>query len=131
MQVNGVTLNQRWLKSLDAHAVQRGSTIQQDRVIGDHLLKDIPDFLILTLQHLLGRLDRIGVTEFFQSSDDERLIEFKCNFLGQTALVQFQTRPNNNHTSSRIIDSFTQQVFAETPLLTLDHIGQGLQRSVR
>ena len=131
VQVNGVSFNQSWLKRLNTHAVQCGSTIQQHGVICDHLLKDVPDFLILAFQHFLGRLDRISVTEFFQSSNDKRLIEFKRNFLGQTTLVQFQSRTNNNHASSGIINTLAQQIFTETPLLSLDHIGQGLQRSIR
>ena len=131
VQVNGVTLDQSWLEGLNPHPVKRGSTIQQHRVICDHLLKDIPDFFILPLQHLLGRFDRIGVAKFFQSSDDERLIKFECDFLGETTLMQLQSRSNNNHTSSRVIDAFAKQVFAETTLFTLNHIGQGFQRSIR
>ncbi len=44
--------------------------------------------------------------------------------------MQFEIRTHHNHGTRRVVDTFTEQVFAETTLLTLDHIGQGFQRSV-
>ena len=52
MQVNRVTLDQSRLERLNSHTVQRRSTVEQHRMILDHLLQDIPDLFVLTLQHL-------------------------------------------------------------------------------
>ena len=131
VQMNGVALNQRGFKGLNSHSVKRWSTIQQNRVVGNYLFQDIPNLFVLPLQHFLGRLDGIGMAEFLESSNDEWLIEFQGDFLGQATLMQLQTRANNNHASSRIINAFTKQVFTKTTLLTLDHIGQGFQRTIR
>ena len=78
----------------------------------------------------LGALDRVGVAKLFQSPNDERLVQFQCDLLRQAALMQTQGRTDHNHASSRIVDSLSQQVLSETALLTLDHVGQRLQRPV-
>ena len=81
MQVDRVTFDQYRLKRLNTHSVQGWCTIQQDGVILDHRFQDVPDLFIFTLKHLLGALDRIRVAHFLELADDERLIEFECDFL--------------------------------------------------
>ena len=130
MQVDGVSFYQGRLKSLNPHAVQSWSTIQQHGMIGDYLLEDIPDFFVFPFQHFLGRFDGIGMTQLFESSNDERLVEFQCDFLWQPALMKFQSWTDNNHASSRIVDTFTEQILAETSLLPFDHVGQGFQWTI-
>ncbi|GBD36949.1 hypothetical protein HRbin36_02078 [bacterium HR36] len=49
VDTDGVALNQHGLKRLDAHAMQRRSTIQQDRVIACYLLQDVPHHLFAAL----------------------------------------------------------------------------------
>ena len=92
MQLDGVAFDQHRLERLDAHAVQRRGTVQQHGMVLDHLFEDVPDLLVLPLQHLLGALDRVGVAEFLQPADDERLVQFQGDLLGQAALVQPQVR---------------------------------------
>ena len=99
-------------------------------MILNHLFQNIPYFFVLPLQHLLRAFDRIGVTFFLQFADDEGLIQFQCDLFRQSALMQFQPRTDHNHTTRRIIDSFTEQVFTEPTLLTFDHVGQRFQRAV-
>ena len=130
VQVNRVAFDQCRFERLDSHSVQRRSTVQKHRVIANHLLQDIPNFFVLALKHFLGGLDRVGVTEFFQATNDERLVQFQRDLLWQTALVQFQSRSNNDDRASGVVDSFAKQVFAETTLLSFDHVGQRFQRSV-
>src|ERR1700759_2011747 len=48
---------------LDAHPVQGRGTVQKNRVVLDDFLKDVPDLLDLPFEHLLGRLDRVGVSQ--------------------------------------------------------------------
>ena len=93
--------------------MQRGSPIQEHGVVLDYCLQNIPNLLVLTLQHFLGTLDRIGMSEFLELADNERLIQLQRDFFRQTTLVQLQGRPYDNYTPGRIIDAFAQQVFAE------------------
>ena len=127
---DGVAFDEDRLERLDAHPVQGRGAIQEDRVILDHLLEDVPDLLDLPLEHLLGRLDRVGVAELAEPADDERLEEFEGDLLGQAALVEPEVRPDHDHRPGRVVDALAQEVLAEPALLALDHVGQGLERAV-
>ncbi len=100
MQVNRVTFQRVWFKGLDADAVKSRSSIQKNRVILDDLLKNIPNFFVFAFQHLLGRLDRVGVLKLLQHADDERLVKFKCYLLRQTALMQLQSWTDDDNASA-------------------------------
>ena len=108
-----------------------GARFNKHRVVADDLLEDVPDLFTATLEHLLGRLDRVGVPQLFQPPDDERLKQLERDLLGQPALVQLQVRPDDDHRPGRVVDALAQQVFAEPALLALDHVGQRLQGAVR
>ena len=130
MQLDGVAFHQERLKSLNAHAVERWGTVQEHRVVANDLLKDVPDLSVLPFEHLLGALDRVGVTEFLQPADDERLVEFQRNFLGQSALVKAERRTDHNHAAGGIIDAFAEEILSKAALFALDHIGQAFQRTI-
>ena len=99
-------------------------------MVSDDLFEDIPNFVIFSFEHFLCGLDRVGMPEVFELSDDERLVEFQSDLLGQSALVETQTRSDDDHRAGRVVDAFSEKVLAEPTLLALDHVGQGLQRSV-
>ena len=76
--------DQSRLESLNSHPVQCGGSVEQDWVIRDHLLENVPDFFVLSLEHFLRRLDRVGVAELFESTNDERLVQFQRDLLRQS-----------------------------------------------
>jgi len=96
----------------------------------DDLLQNVPNLLVLALQHLLGALDGIGISQVLEATDNEGLVQFQGDLLGQAALVQKQVRPHHDHRTGRVIDPFAQEILPETSLLALDHIGEALQRAV-
>ncbi len=130
VDADGVAFDQHRLERLDANAVKRRRAVEQHRVVLDDLFEDVPDLLILALQHLLGRLDGVGVAEFLQATDDERLEQLKRDDLRQTTLVQTQIRTNDDDRTCRVVDALAEQVLAEAALLALDHVRQGLERAV-
>ena len=130
VELDGVAFHQRRLEGLDAHAVQRGGAVQEHGVVLDHFFEDVPDLLVLPLQHLLGRLDRVGVLQLLEPADDERLVQLQGDLLRQAALVQPQRRADDDHAAGRIVDALAQQVLAEAALLALDHVRQRLQGAV-
>ena len=99
-------------------------------MILDHLLEDIPDLLDLPLEHLLGRLDRVGVAELAEPADDERLEQLERDLLGQAALVEPEVGADDDHRPGRVVDALAQEVLAEPALLALDHVGERLERAV-
>src|SRR5271157_5513006 len=125
-----VAFDEHGLERLDAHTVQRRRPVEQDRVIADDLLEDIPDLFASALEHLLGRLDRVGVSQLLEAADDEGLKQLQRDLLGQAALVQLQVRADDDHRPRRVIDALAQQVLAESTLLALDHVGQRLEGPV-
>ena len=44
--------------------------------------------------------------------------------------MQLQVRADDDDRTARVVDALAQQVLAEPPLLTLEHVGQRLQRTV-
>ncbi len=69
------------------------------------------NLLILALKHLLGRFDRVGVLEFLEAPNDERLEQLEGDLLGQTALVQFEFRAHDDHRTGGVVHPLAQQVF--------------------
>ena len=130
MQVDGVAFDQHRLEGLNAHAVQRRRPVQHHGMILDHRFEDVPDLLVLAFEHLLGALDRVGVSQLLQLADDERLEQLQGDLFRQAALMQLQPRSDDDHAARRVIDAFSQQVLAKAALLALDHVRQRLQRPV-
>ena len=126
-----VALDEHRLERLDAHAVQGRRPVEQDRVIADDLFEDVPHLVAAPFEHLLGRLDGVGVPQLLEPADDERLKELKRDLLGQPALVELEVRPDDDHRPGRVVDTLAQQVLAEPALLALDHVGERLERPVR
>src|SRR3954452_3611675 len=127
MQLDRVSLDEHRLESLDAHAMQRRGAVKKHWVIPDHLFQDIPNLIILALQHLLRALNRIGMAKLFEPANDEGLIQLQRNLLRQPALMQLEAGANNDHTARRVVDALTEQVFPEAALLALDHVGERLE----
>ena len=130
MDADGVAFDQHRLEALDAHAVQRRRPIEQYRMVFDDFFEDVPNLIVLAFEHLLGRLDRVGVAQFLEPADDKRLEQFQRDLLRQTALMQPQFGADDDDRAGRVIDALAEQVFAETALLALDHVGQRLQRAI-
>src|SRR5690606_19442738 len=48
----------------------------------------------------------------------------------QTALVQLQGRADGDYRTTGVVHALAEQVLTETTLLALDHVGQGLERTL-
>ena len=108
MQVNRVALHQGWLKCLNPHSVQGWCTIEQHGVIGDHLFENVPNLFVFSLQHLLGRLDGIGMTEFLESTNDEWLVEFQSNLFGKTTLMDLQSGTDHDYATCGVVNTLSE-----------------------
>src|SRR5690606_2446473 len=98
--------------------------------LADDLLEHVPDLGTRTLDGALGRLDVLRVTEVDQTLDHERLEQLESHLLGQTALVQVELRADDDDRTARVVDALSEQVLTEAALLALEHVAQGLQRTV-
>ena len=130
MQLNRLSLNQDRLKRLNRQPVQRRRPVQHHRMPTRHLIQNIPNFIHLTLNHLLRAPHGMHHTPLLQTTNNERLKQHQGHLLRQTALVQLQRWPHHDHRTTRIVHPLTKQVLTETSLLTLQHIRKRLQRAV-
>ncbi len=130
-QVDGLALHQNRLERLDAQTVQRRRTVQQHRVLGDDLFEHAPHLGVATVHQTLGALHVLRVVEVHETLDDERLEQLEGHRLRQTALVHAQGRADHDHGTAGVVHTLTQQVLTEAALLALEHVAQGLERTVR
>jgi hypothetical protein len=62
MQLDSLAFDQDRFEGLDAQAVQRRCAVQENRMLADDLVEDIPDFRLFLFNQLLSLLDGRGVT---------------------------------------------------------------------
>ena len=130
MQLDGLTLYQNRLKGLDTQSVQRRSTVQHNGMLLDHVLQHIPYAGLQTLHHLLGSLDVMSGTVLHQLLHNEGLEQLDGHLLGQTALIDLQLRSHHDNGTAGIVYTLSKKILTEASLLTLQHIGKGLEGSV-
>ena len=115
---------------LDAEAVERRGAVQQDRVVLDDLLEDVPDLGPDALDDALRALDVVGEALLDELAHDERLEQLERHLLGQAALVELELRPDDDDRAARVVDALAEEVLAEPALLALEHVGQALEAVV-
>ena len=107
-----------------------GLPLAGDRMFADHLVEDVPDFLALLLDPLLGLLQGHAETLGVEPRIDERLEQLERHLLGQPALMKLEFRTGDDHRATRIVDPLAEQILTEPALLALEHVGQRLQRTL-
>ena len=70
------------------------------------------------------------MVEIDKTLHDEWLEEFESHLLRKTTLVQLKLRSNDDDRATGVIDALSEQVLTETTLLSLEHVGERLQRTV-
>ncbi|XOQ26852.1 MAG: hypothetical protein ACFWTM_11300 [Mitsuokella multacida] len=130
MQLQGMALSEDRLEGLNAEAVQRRGTVQENRMLFDDVFEDIPYFWTCTLNHALSALDVVGSARSDELFHDKRLEELKSHDFRQAALMQLEFRADDDNGTAGIVNAFAEQVLTETALLALQHIGKGFQRAV-
>ena len=128
--LDGLPFHQHGLEGLNAEAVQRRGAVEEDRVVFDDLLENIPDHGLLALDHLFGALDGGGMALLFQPVIDERLEQLESHLLGEAALVQLQLGSHHDYRTARVVDALAEEVLAETSRFSLERVAERLQRTV-
>ena len=130
VDLDGGPLDEDRNERLDAEAVERGRSVQQDRVVLDDLFEDVPDLGADALDDALGALDVVREALLDQLPHDERLEQLERHLLGQSALVELQVRTDDDDGAARVVHALAEQVLAEPALLALEHVGQRLEAMV-
>ena len=130
VKLDRLALDQHRLERLDAETMERRRAVEQHGMLADHLVEDVPHFLALFFDPLLGLLEGHRQTLGVEARVDERLEQLERHLLRQAALMELQFRTGDDHRAARIIDALAEKVLAEAALLALEHVGQRLQRTL-
>src|ERR1700676_287975 len=130
MDADGLALDEDRLERLNAQGVQRGSTVEQYRMLANDVFEDVPNDGVLLLDHFLGLLDGSAVALGFQLVINEGLEKLQRHLLRQPALVKFQLRADDDDRAAGVVHALAEEVLAETALLAFERVGQGFERAI-
>src|SRR5262245_33017685 len=130
MNADSLTFDQRRFERLNAQAVQSGSAVQQNGVLFNDILENVPHHGVLLLHHFFGLLDGGAVALRFELVVDERLKKLERHLLRKAALIELEFRANDDDRAAGIVHALAEQVLAETTLLALERVAQRLERAV-
>ena len=130
MQLDCLTFYKDRLERLDTKSVQRGGTVQHNRVLFDDFLEHIPYLRLESLYHLLCILYIVSCTVCHKFFHNKRLEQLDRHLFRKTALINLQLRSDDDNGTSGIVDTFSEQVLTETSGFTFQHVGQRFQSSV-
>src|SRR5690606_15220849 len=127
VQLDGLTFHQLGLECLDRQTVQRGGTVQHDRVAFQHIFQDVPHHGFFPVYQLFSGFNGLYNASFYQLADNERFEQLCRHVFGEAAFMQLQLGTYHDHGTAGVVHTLTQQVLTETALLALQHIGEGFQ----
>ena len=128
MQLYSFSVYQYRVKRLNREFVERRCAVKHYRILVDNLLKALPHFVCTLFYKIFCSLESRCITLLFKLRKKMRFEKFKCHVFRKAALVHAQIRPYDDNGTSGKVDTFTQKVLPESPLLTLDNFTQRLQR---
>src|SRR4026207_2166215 len=105
VDLDGRALDEDRHERLDAEAVERRGAVQQDGMVLDDLLEDVPDLGPDALDDALGALDVVGEALLDELAHDERLEQLERHLLRQSALMQLQLGADDEDRPPRPVDA--------------------------
>ena len=97
VQLDCLALNHLGLECLDTETVKCRRTVKQYRVTLHHVLQDIPDDWLATVNNLLCRLYSLHDTALYELTYYKRLVQFGSHKLRQTALAHLEFRTHDDY----------------------------------
>ena len=130
MELQRTPLGEHRFKCLNAETVERRSTIEEHGMLLDDTLEHIPNLGTRALNHALGRLDVVRGAVRLEFLHNKRLEKLERHLLRQTALMKFQLGTDDDNGTPGIVHALAEKVLTEPPLLALEHIREGFERTV-
>ena len=97
MKLNRFAIDENRLEGLDAKPVQRRRAVEQDRMLTDDFIEDVPHFGHFALDHFFGALDGRDKAALFELVVDKGFEKLEGHLLRQPALVQPKFGSHDNH----------------------------------
>ena len=114
VQLNCLAFDQHRLERLNTKAMQGRCAVEHDRMFADDIFENIPHQRLFGLDHFLGGLDGGCSAQHFELVENKWLEQFQRHFFRQAALMQFQRRADHDYGTTGVIDTFAEQILAET-----------------
>ena len=130
MQADCLAVDEDGVKGLDRDSVEGRGAVEENRVAGHNLVKHIPDILAALLNPLLRVADGVDLAHVAETADDEGLEEAEGHLLRKPALVDVEFGTDDDDRAPGIVHALSEEVLAEAPLLSLEHVGEGLEGAV-
>ena len=130
VEADRLALDEHRLERLDRKAVQRRRAVEEHGLVLRDFLKDVPDLLVVALDHLARGADRVADAELLEAADDERLEEAERHLLRDAALRELEVRTDADHGAAGVVDALAEEVLAEAARLALQDLGERLERTV-
>ena len=105
-------------------------TVEQHRVLANHLLQGVPNLWGLEFDELFGHLDGRCQLALLELLIDKGLKELEGHLLGQPALMELELGADHDDRTTGVVDPLTEQVLPETALFALEVVGQRFERPV-
>ena len=99
-------------------------------MILDDVLEKLPDFPAALLDLALGVLDVRSKASLYETANHERLEQFECHLLWESALVNLELRSNDYDRAAGVVNALSEQILAETSFLAAQKVSEALQGSV-
>src|SRR6185295_16976771 len=105
VELDCLALDEDRLEGLDAEAVQRRRAVEEDGVLADDLVEDVPDLGLLLLHHLLGALDGGDEAALLELVVDEGLEELERHLLREPTLVEPELGADDDDRAAGVVDA--------------------------
>ncbi len=96
----------------------------------DDLFENVPDFRPNAFDHSLRTFDVVCERSVNELLHHKRFEQLERHFFGQTALMQLERRADDDDRAARVVNPLTQQVLAESALLTFENVGKRFERTI-
>src|SRR4030095_10485815 len=116
VNLDGFALNQHRLECFNAKTMERRSAVEQNRLVFDDFLKDVPPHGVLPLDHFFCSLHRSAMATLLEPVVNERLEQLERHLLRQTTLMQIQLRTHDDDGTSGVIHALSKQILPEAAL---------------
>ena len=100
VKLDSTAFNEDRLECLDTQTVKCRRTVQKYGVRLDNILQCIPYIVLRSVNLLAGGLYIGGLACINKSLHNERLEKLESHLLGETALIHFQLRANDDNGTS-------------------------------
>ncbi len=122
VELDRLPADQNRLEGLNAQTMQCRRTIEHYRVLLYNFIQHRPDFRRFLLNQCLGFLDVVHNIFLNKLLHDEGLIQLQSHLGREATLMHLQLGSDNDDGTAGVINTLSEKVLPEAPLLTLKHV---------